>query len=292
MKRILCIADCCCDLIFGGLSKLPKPGEEVFGTHFSMQAGGGANTAILLGRSGVPTAFWTQLGDDLAGRIVEDAIVRSGVLPVLHESGTRRTPVSAVLSTDTDRAFASFAEPNDLLADAEALKTAIANADIVHTYLGYLGDDRIPALCERYGVLLSADTSFCDARPEFYETILPRCDYWKGNETEAKLLTGKEDAAEALALLADRVKKGAVVTLGKKGSIGRMHGGNTVEQPAVDCGPFRDACGAGDAFAAGMLIGIARNDDFPTCLKRGAQLSGRVVTVYGGCPETLDFSDG
>ena len=64
-----------------------------------------------------------------------------------------------------------------------------------------------------------------------------------------------------------------------------------IRQPAVRFGTFMDACGAGDAFAAGMLRGIAAREPFSACLERGAVLSGRVVTVYGGCPETLEISD-
>ena len=76
MKRILCIAGSCCDLVFGGLDRLPSLGEEIFGTHFSMQAGGGANTAVQLGWLGADVSFWTLLGPDLAGGIVRDALER------------------------------------------------------------------------------------------------------------------------------------------------------------------------------------------------------------------------
>ena len=287
MKRVLCIADCCCDLIFGGLPKLPEPGEEIYGSHFSMQAGGGANTAVLLARSGVPTAFWSQIGDDLAGQIVKETLEQSGVRMVLHQGTARRTPVSAVLSTFDNRAFASFAEPGDLIADVRELENAIRNADLVHTFLGYCASYPIAALCEQYGVLLSVDTSFCDANPAYLDTILPHCDYWKGNETEALRLTGAECVEDALTQLAGRVRKGAVITCGARGSIGAERGGMPIEQPVVPFGAFLDACGAGDAFAAGMLAGLSRNEPFSACMQRGATLSGRVVTAYGGCPQTL-----
>lgn len=289
MKRVLCIADSCCDLIFGGLDRLPAPGEEVYGTHFSVQAGGGANTAVLLARCGVPTSFWTALGDDFAGNLIRETLSRSGVRLISHRQAARRTPVSAVLSTDADRAFASFAEPGRLIEDEDALEAAIRDADIVHTYLGYCAAFPIPRLCEKHGRLLSVDTSFCDADPERLESVLPHCDYWKGNEGEARLLTGKSDTEEALLLLSERVRKGAVVTCGAHGSIGRERGGALVRQPAIDCGPFVDACGAGDAFAAGMLAGLSRSESFPDCLMRGAQLAGTVVTAYGGCPETPEI---
>ena len=105
MKKVLCISECCCDLIFGGLETLPNLGEERYGTHFSMQAGGGANTAVLLQRCGVPTAYGTLLGDDDAGRIVRASLENSGLSLIRHEHTPCRTPVSAVLSAQGDRAI-------------------------------------------------------------------------------------------------------------------------------------------------------------------------------------------
>ena len=212
MKKVLCISECCCDLIFGGLDGLLNLGEERYGTHFSMQAGGGANTAVLLQRCGVPTAYWTLLGDDDAGRIVRNSLERSGLRLVDHEHTPCRTPVSAVLSAQGDRAFASFAQPCTLVEDYDALERAIRDADIVHTYLGYCASYPIAQLCERYGTLLSADTSFCDARTELFDTVLPHCDYWKGNEDEALRLSGKSSVSEALDAIASRVKAAAVIT--------------------------------------------------------------------------------
>ena len=289
MKRVLCIADCCCDLIFGGLNRLPGPGEEIYGSHFSMQAGGGANTAVLLAKSGVPTALWTLLGDDVPGQIVRDTLTKSGVELVLHGQTAARTPVSAVLSTHEDRAFASFAEGSPLIENTDALEEVIKNADIVHTFLGYCMAYPIAALCEKHGVLLSLDSSLCDATPEAFHTVLPHCDYYKGNEPEAYRLTGATSAEEALQALCGQVRKGAVITLGARGSIGTERGKKTVEQAAIMSGPFIDACGAGDAYAAGFLSGLANGYAFSECMRRGAVLAGQVVTAYGGCPETIWF---
>lgn len=289
MKRVLCIADSCCDLIFGGLDRLPGPGEEVYGSHFSMQAGGGANTAVLLAKTGVPTAFWTMLGCDLPGRIVRETLDRSGVFCVDHGQRADRTPVSAVLSTREDRAFASFGEGSRLVESTEVLEKAIRNADIVHTYLGYCIAYPIAALCEKHGVLLSMDSSFCDATPEAFHTVLPHCDYYKGNEPEAYRLTGATSAEEALQALCGQVRKGAVITLGARGSIGTERGKKTVEQAAIMSGPFIDACGAGDAYAAGFLSGLANGCAFSECMRRGAVLAGQVVAAYGGCPDTIRF---
>ena len=285
MKRILCIAGSCCDLVFGGLDRLPLPGEEIFGTHFSMHAGGGANTAVQLALLGADVSFWTLLGPDTAGDIVRGALDKAGVRRIDHGQTIAKTPVSAVLSTKADRAFASFDAGDPLIENLAALEAAIREADIVHTYLGYCLSYPIADLCRRYGKLLSVDCSFCDTPGERLDAILHECDYWKGNESEALRLTGKTDAAEALALLSGMVRRGALITLGSSGSIGQERGKASVFVPATTIERFVDACGAGDAYAAGFLFGLALGEPFPSCMERGSALAAKAVQHYGGTPE-------
>lgn len=287
MKKVLCIAGSSCDLIFGGLPELPAFGGEVFGTHFSMQAGGGANTPVLLARSGVPTSFWTLIGQDLPGTILRDSLVKSGVRIIPHGQIVNRTPVSAVLSGPEDRAFVSFDEGAGLVENDKALEDAIREADIVQTYLSYCKSYPILQLCERYGVKISLESCFFDQASEENEAILKRCDYWKGNETEAKRISGKENVNDALLWASKLVKAGAVITLGEKGSIGMERGGTIVEQPPLVCGPVRDTCGAGDAYTAGFLYGLSEEMPFTACMQLGASTAGQVVSAYGGCPENV-----
>ena len=196
-----------------------------------------------------------------------------------------QTPVSAVLSTPGERSFATCAFHNSLPLTEEILEEALRDADIVHTFFGYALDSPLPSLCEKHGVLLSLDASFADScRPES-AALLPHSDYVKLNEAEALRLSGKESVGEALDFLAEKVRKGAVITLGKEGAIGRERGGETLFQPAVPAGPFVDACGAGDAFAAGFLAAAAQEKSFREALACGAALAGKCVTWYGGSPQ-------
>ena len=289
MKRILCIAGSCCDLVFGGLDRLPSLGEEIFGTQFSMQAGGGANTAVQLGRLGADVSFWTLLGPDLAGDIVRDALVKANVRLIEHGQIIGRTPVSAVLSTKEDRAFASFDAGDPLIENVAALETAIVKADIVHTFLGYCLSYPIAELSRKHNKILSVDCSFCDAPGEQTDAILRECDYWKGNEGEALRLTGAADVETALLHLAGIVRRGAVVTLGGEGSLGTERGRTPVFVPAAPVERFVDACGAGDAYAAGFLFGLADDEPFAACMARGAALAASVVQHYGGTPEQERF---
>ena len=53
-------------------------------------------------------------------------------------------------------------------------------------------------------------------------------------------------------------------------------------------GDFLDACGAGDAYAAGLLYGISGGNDLKTAMEMGATLSGLCVTWLGGNVDALN----
>lgn len=293
MKRILCIAQSCCDMIFSNLPSFPGPGQEVYGDSFVIRPGGGANTPINLGALGADVTFLTGLGDDEMGRQILRALEHSGVRTVgrLSEPGTR-TAVSAVLSTRQDRGFASFAGTAGHFFAPQQLEEEIQRADIVHTYLGYSISLGIGQLCEQYGKALSLDLSWCDAQnTQQVWQELKRCTWLKLNDAEAVKVTGSEEPEAALRQLAQVVKKGVVITLGKRGSIGMHRHGSSPElirQCPVFKGEFRDACGAGDAYAAGLLLGISRGSDLAESMELGAEVSGLCVTWLGGNSDGLN----
>ena len=304
MKKVLCIAECCCDIIFGDLPEIPQLGQEVYCREFAIKTGGGANTPMMLGRLGVPVRFLTGLGNDEFGRMIRKELEDSGVeIADTIVKGGYRTAVSAVLSTNKDRCFASYGGSDAFGLTEGQLREEIRKADIVHTFLGYCLHFPIAELCTEYGKELSLDDAWGNAWGGRAEDILRQCSYLKVNEEEAKAMTGKADVAEAAAELARKVKKAAIVTLGGKGSMsflpGTAEGGlSSVEEmslvsstekmslassvkemsltsPAKDislakepyfqpievAGEFRDACGAGDSYAAGFLAGMAMGMD-------------------------------
>lgn len=289
MKKILCIAQSCCDMIFGGLPHLPGPGQEVYGDSFTIRPGGGANTPVNLGKLGVDVTFLTALGDDDAGRQILLELERSGVRTTgaVGNPGSR-TAVSAVLSTPYDRSFASFGGTSGDFFTREQLRREVQKADIVHTYLGYAISWDLGALCREYGKELSLDVSWCDAQNtgQVWE-LLAQCHYLKLNDLEAGKITGLSDPVGALKRLAGVVRNSVVITLGERGSIGAC-GDRLLFQDIIEKGPFRDACGAGDAYAAGFLYGAAQDFSLAQCMELGAELSGLCVTWLGGNAQALN----
>lgn len=288
MRSILCIAQVCCDILFGGLSHIPAPGEEVYATAFDIKAGGGANTAISLARLGAPTGLLTCIGNDLPGALLLQQLRQAGVQVLGKlQLPAYTTDISAVLSTARDRCFASFSVPGSELFDADTLADVIGAHDIVHTYPGYCGCYAIAELAEKHGKLLSLDMSACDAaQAQATLEALPHAHYLKLNEAEALALTGEKTAELALQRLAAVVKTGVVITLGENGCIGmdgrEVDAPKRYAQPAIRYGAFCDACGAGDNFSAGFLRAIADGKALSQALTWGSHIAGQAVTWLGG----------
>lgn len=290
MKNVLCISETCCDMIFPDMPGAPRPGEELYGSGFLIKAGGGANTALSLSRLGIPTAFFTAIGDDTAGSLMLDIMGKSGLtLKGSIRKENTRTAVTAVICCPVDRCFASYAGSFVESWSREDLREAIAEADIVHTYPGYCIAHDLHVICEELGKTLSLDCSWSDAAdPETARRVLPYAGWFKCNENEACRIAGREDPAEALKVIAGRVKCGAVVTCGGEGSIGMLHGSEEIlRQSICSTGEFRDACGAGDNFAAGLLYGISAGRSLREAMGCGAAAAGLSVTWDGGNDESL-----
>jgi adenosine kinase len=99
--------------------------------------------------------------------------------------------------------------------------------------------------------------------------MIERATYLTVNDYEARLLS--ERTGLSIGDLADRVEA-LVVTLGGEGSV--IHaGGATYAIPAVKPRALVDPTGCGDAYRAGMLLGIAQHWDW--------ERTGRLASVMG-----------
>ena len=285
MFDVLCLSDCCCDMIFSGLRRIPAPGTEEYCEQLYCKAGGGANTAMGLAKLGCNTAYATMIGDDIPGRLIMDDLAAAGVNSAYISCPEgARTWVSAVLSTGDERAFASFAG-RGVAYTARELQTMVGSARWVHTYYYYC--ERFPELarlCRKAGVPFSVDSSFTegqnlvDIRP-----VLEQAELFTPNDAEACALTGKAQAEKALGQLAG-VCRNVVVTMGKRGCIASLEGRRyTVLPPEVRA---VDANGAGDLFNAGFLAARLAGRDAETQLRWAAASGALAVTYAGGMDES------
>lgn len=289
MKTVLCIAETCCDIIFGQLDRIPVLGEEEYCKYFSIKAGGGSNTAMGLAKLKIPTRFLTRIGDDAIGTLTLDFMKNTG-LKIDHIPLTKgyRTPVSAVMSTNKDRCFASFGGDGGPFVTSEQLEREISRADHVHTYLGYCLQYPIVELCKKYKKTLSLDTSWVEnVNLQTLKPILSYCSLFTPNDKEAMALTGTDRIDEALYCLA-KITPDTVITMGEKGSIAWINGA-VHHQESILVGPVVDSTGAGDIYCSGLLYGFIHGLGLTKSMEIASYASGLSVTYYGGIDPVFSF---
>lgn len=206
----------------------------------------GAQPGVVVGR----------VGDDAAGRMVEHELTAAGV--------------QASLSVDPERHTGTF-----LRVDGEVRADRGANASLRPAHLppleagavlvsGYLPADTVGAALERARARwVALDAGRLEALPPGGNVLL-------ANETAARRL-GIEDERT----LARLPYEWAVVTRGERGAL--VAAGDELARVEPEEAVPGDALGAGDAFAAGLLVALANGVDAAEALARATRLSARAA---------------
>lgn len=270
------------DLLYSGLDKLPKEGEEIYSKDFSLQLGGGVPaTLINLGRLGVPAKIATELGQDLFSLFAADAFRKNGVQPLnLYKGNGMPLNITSAMITKNDRTFMSYGnsivEATDYALDK--VYEMCSGAKIVIMQAG--GFLPVYKRLKEEGTILIFDSGWDENMSiESYKEYLTAADYYTPNQKEALKITDAdtpEKAANILAHYFDNV----VIKLDKDGCLGMKNGKYFIVPPVpnVKC---VDSTGAGDAFLAGFVYGLFHNKKFEDCIICGNITGGKCVTAAG-----------
>lgn len=241
----------------------PKPG------------GAPANVAVGLARLGIHSAFIGKVGDDAFGHHLVKILAAEKV----ETRGMRfdkeaRTTMAFIASPDENTAeFVFYRNPGAdmLLTPAELDHTLLSETKALHFGSLSLVDDPIRAaaleaikLTRNAGGLISLDVNY---RPTLWDSeeaayrsvtaVLPSVNLVKVNEVELKLLSGTKELAEGSKALLQMGPQVCVITLGGQGSYFAVgEEGGFVPSFAVKT---VDATGCGDAFVAGLLACLVRD---------------------------------
>jgi sugar/nucleoside kinase (ribokinase family) len=289
---VLCIGVLVADVFVPPLERLPDAGELVATDDFLIQPGGcAANVAIGLGTLGVRAGVCGRVGDDLFGEFVERdlrlrGIDTSGVLssPGLGTSKTVILPVAG-----EDRRYLHTFGANAALTAADVEAAALDAAAVVYVG-GYL---ILPGLREaELGLRLQAarargttvvlDVAAPAGRDPSLDavgTLLPLADYFVPNIDEARVLTGETDPSRQADRLAEHGARNVLIKLGERGAYVRSGGRSfTVDAPHVR---VVEPSGAGDAFAAGLIVGILEGWDLERTVRFANVTGASACTALG-----------
>jgi len=116
-------------------------------------------------------------------------------------------------------------------------------------------------------------------KPHFLNLVKNKLDIIFANEQEILSLIEAKNFDEAVSF-SKELKKNIVITRGSKGAVS-INNGHVEEVQATSNLKIRDLTGAGDLFAAGYLHGVINNFKTKECLKKGTELSSKVIQIIG-----------
>ena len=271
---------------------------DAMGPAVEISGGSAANTIVGVASLGARAAFVGKVKHDTLGRIFAHDIGAAGVgfATPAAQQGPSTGRCYVLVTPDGERTMNTFLGAAQDLHPGDIDPDAIASARI--TYLeGYLWDPphakaafvKAAEIAHAAGrtVALTLSDVFCvdRHRGEFLDLIRSGAvDVVFANERELHNLYETADFAAALAGLRGDARL-AVITRSEKGCL-VVTRAETEAVPAVPVDRVVDATGAGDLFAAGFLVGLARAADYRTAARLGALAAAEVIGHLGARPET------
>jgi adenosine kinase len=245
----------------------------------------------------VRAAFIGKVKDDELGRVfahdIRAAGVSFGTPPASAGPSTARCYV--LVTPDGERTMNTYLgaaqdlHPNDIDADTVAVAQIVYLEgylwDPPHAKEAFLKAAKIAHDAKR-DVALTLSDAFCvdRYRAEFLDLIRTgTVDLVFANERELHSLYLTADFDAAVSALRNDARA-AVVTRSGRGCV-VITREETDAVPAYPVERVVDATGAGDLFAAGFLVGVARGADYRTAARLGALAAAEVIQHLGARPE-------
>jgi ribokinase len=272
---------------------LPKPGETVVGQRFFQGPGGkGANQAVAAARLGARVALIGRIGKDAAGRsmlaslrtdgvdtsaVSRDPSAHSGVaLIVVDASGEKQ--ISAAPGANLNLTVPDIWDYRNLIAEAKILLLQLEVSIPVNM--------EAARIANKAGVRVVLDPAPPAAIPrELYKLLT----VIRPNSSEAEFLTGVKvcDPTTARAAAKKLMSKGAQTVALQAGEEGDLLVWREGEKflPRLEVKSV-DATGAGDAFAAGLAVGLSEGLTFAEA-GRIANATAALATTKVGAQEGL-----
>ena len=289
---VLCVGVLVSDLFVPPVDRLPTPGELLLTDDFLIEPGGcAANVAVALSRLGVAAGVIGRVGDDLYGEQVKRDLSALGIdtsgVVTTPELGTSKTVIVSVVGED--RRYLHTFGANAALEASDIGASAFETADVIYVG-GYLilpalrNEELAPRLAAARArgaktILDVAVPAGQNLSVDAVSRLLPHVDYFVPNLDEAFALTGEPDPRRQ----ADRlIEHGALTVLIKLGDQG-IHVRSAAESFELDAPPIDvvEPSGAGDAFAAGLAVGILEGWDLTTMVRFASVIGASACTALG-----------
>ena len=292
-RPVLCAGIVVADLFVPPLQRLPEAGELVATEDFLIAPGGcAANTAIGLAKLGVPASVCGRVGDDTFGESLLRDLRRRGIdvgaLTVTEGVGTSKTVIVPVHGED--RRFIHTFGANAVFTAADIPQALLESSAVVYIggYLVLPGLDEADLAARlrdarAHGARVVLDVAIPSGHPDLsldsVGKLWPLADCFLPNEDEALALSGeREPRDQAQAFL----EYGARTVVIKRGELGvHVRSRETAFDMPAPPVEVIEPSGAGDAFAAGLIVGILEGWDLERSVAFASVVGGSACTALG-----------
>lgn len=279
--------------------RLPRTGETVLGSNFSIYPGGkGANQAVAIARLGYPVRMIGRVGSDWFGREARVHLGRAGVDTELVETVEGASGVAAIcVSAAGENTIVVSSGANAMLTPdvIDRHVSQIRQASVVLTQLEIPLETvaNLTAICTHEGIPLILDPAPATTLPSgFFRHVT----WLTPNQTEALFYTedsGSESEFDPRSAAGELLRKGVqgvVLKLGAEGVFVADKDGNTHALPAFNVRAV-DTTAAGDAFNGGFAVARVRGMSVIESARFASAVAAISVTRHGAQPSMPGFQE-
>jgi len=254
----------------------------------TISGGSVANSIVGLSQLGNKAGFIGKISDDEFGIKYEEGLKKESV-EYFYTKKKEELPSGTCLiliTPDSERTMCTFLGTAGKINEDDVSLDAVKNSEIIFLE-GYLWDEGEPrkafdkAINNANKVAMSLSDLFCVDRhkPHFLNLVKNKLDITFANEQEIMSLIEAKNFNEVINFT-KQLKKLVVITRGEKGAIA-IQGEEIIETGIQKNLKILDLTGAGDLFAAGFLHGYINKLSIEESLKKGTEMSSKVIQQIG-----------
>ena len=254
----------------------------------TVSGGSVANSIVGLSQLGNKVGFIGKVSDDDFGEKYEEGLKKENV-EYFYSKKKEELPTGTCLilvTPDSERTMCTFLGTAGKINENDVSTEAIKNSEILFLE-GYLWDEGEPkkafdkAINYANKVAMSLSDLFCVDRHKtnFLNLVKNKLDITFANEQEITSLIEAKNFNEVITF-SKQLNKLVVITRGEKGSVAII-GEKIFESDVQKNLNIMDLTGAGDLFASGFLHGYINKLSIKECLKKGTEMSSRVIQQIG-----------
>ena len=254
----------------------------------TVSGGSVANSIVGLSKLGNKVGFIGKVNDDDLGNKYEEGLKKENV-EYIYSKKKEELPTGTCLiliTPDSERTMCTFLGTAGKINEDDVNINSVKNSEI--TFLeGYLWDEGNPkkafekAIEYSNKVAMSLSDLFCVERHKlhFLNLVKNKLDITFANEQEIMSLINAKNFNEVITF-GKKLGKTIIITRGEKGSVA-ISKNEVVECDSEKNLKIIDLTGAGDLFAAGFLHGYINNLTIKESLKKGTEMSSKIIQKIG-----------